>query len=151
MYIDVVTNKDLLGSHMVVVDGGTEVVNNSMNKETRMNMVIKGSEDSVMELEDNWNKETSNDDEIELEESWDKESSKEDELTGDEVNTSDKVRKTNFVVKINSQSQVRKKVPLDESGVVTFRRSGENVSECVLDDTIKESTPTVKAKRQKKE
>ena len=151
VYMDVVTNKDLLGSHMVVVDGGTEVVNNSMNKETRMNMVIKGSEDSVMELEDNWNKETSNDDEIELEESWDKESSKEDELTGDEVNTSDKVRKTNFVVKINSQSQVRKKVPLDESGVVTFRRSSENLSECVLDDTIQESTPTVKAKRQKKE
>lgn len=121
-----------------------------MNKETRMNMVIKGREDSVMELEDNWNKETSNDDEIELEESWDKESSEEDELADKKDNTRDMVRKTNIVVKVNSQSQVRKKVALDESGVVTFRRSGENMSDSVLDDTVKESTP-VKAKRQNKE
>ena len=45
---------------------------------------------------------------------------------------------------------MKKKVALDVSGVVSFRRSGENVSDCVLDDTVKESTP-VKAKRQKKE
>ena len=100
--------------------------------------------------EDNWDKVTSNDDAIELEESWDKESSEEDELADKKDNARDMVRKTNIVVKVNSQSQVRKKVALDESGVVTFQRSGENMSDSVLDDTVKESTP-VKAKRQKKE
>ena len=49
------------------------------------------------------------------------------------------------------QSQVRKRISLDESGVVTFRRSGENVGDCILDDTVKGSTPTLKAKRAKKE
>ena len=119
--MEVVTgNKDLLGSSMVVVDTGTDSMNN----------VNMGSEDSV-ELEDNWDKVKSNDDAIELEESWDKE----DELADDKDISSD-TRKANIVVKVNSQSQVKKKVALDVSGVVSFRRSGENVSDCVLDDTV---------------
>ena len=114
VYMDVVTaNKDLLGSSMVVVDTGTDSMNN-------VNMGITGSEDTVIELEDNWDKVTSNDDAIELEESWDKESSEEDELADKKDNARDMVKKTNIVVKVNSQSQVRKKVALDESGVVTF-------------------------------